>query len=67
MMLFLKNKIKIKELTPIEVKKYITGNGKADKKLVQQMIMKIFGLQQMPEYNDTADALALAYIAKKCK
>ncbi len=67
MMLFLKNKIKVKELTPIEVKKYITGNGKADKKLVQHMIMKIFGLQQMPEYNDAADALAMAYIGNKLK
>jgi len=67
MMLFLKNNIKIKELTPIEIKKYITGNGKADKKLVQQMIMKIFGLQKMPEYNDAADALAMAYIANKIK
>ncbi len=67
MMLFLKNKIKVKELTPIEVKKYVTGNGKADKKLVQHMIMKIFGLQQMPEYNDAADALAMAYIGKKIK
>lgn len=67
MMLFLKNKIKIKELTPIEVKKYITGTGKADKKLVQHMIMKIFGLQQMPEYNDAADALAMAYIGNKSK
>ena len=66
MMLFMKHKIKIKELTPIEVKKYITGTGKAEKILVQQMIMKIFWLHQMPEYNDTADALALAYIAKKC-
>lgn len=67
MMLFLKNKIKVKELTPIEVKKYITGNGKADKKLVQYMIMKIFGLQEMPEYNDAADALAMAYIGNKLK
>lgn len=67
MMLFLKNNIKIKELTPIEVKKYITGNGKAEKHLVQKMVMKIFGLQEMPEYNDAADALAMAYIAGKIK
>lgn len=65
MMLFLKNKITVKELTPIEVKRYITGTGKAEKHLVQQMVMKIFGLQQMPEYNDAADALAMAYIAGK--
>ncbi len=67
MMLFLKHKIKIKELTPIEIKKYITGNWKAEKHLVQKMVMKIFGLQEMPEYNDAADALAMAYIANKIK
>lgn len=67
MMLFLKNNLKIKEITPIEVKKYITWTGKADKRLVQQMVMKIFGLQKMPEYNDAADALAMAYIANKIK
>ncbi|MDD3263001.1 MAG: crossover junction endodeoxyribonuclease RuvC [Candidatus Absconditabacteria bacterium] len=67
MMLFLKNNLKIKEITPIEVKKYITGTGKADKRLVQHMVMKIFGLQKMPEYNDAADALAMAYIANKIK
>jgi crossover junction endodeoxyribonuclease RuvC len=67
MMLFLKHNIKIKELTPIEVKKYITGSGKAEKHLVQKMVMKIFGLQEMPEYNDAADALAMAYIANKIR
>ena len=63
--LCLKNKIKIKEYTPIELKKFITGNGKAEKKLVQNCIMKIYGLKEFPEFNDAADALALAYIASK--
>ena len=45
MMLFLKNKIKIKELTPIEIKKYVTWTGKAEKWLVQHMVMKIFWFQ----------------------
>ena len=65
--LCLRNKVKIKELTPIQLKKYITGNSKADKKIVQNCIMKIFNLQECPEYNDAADALALAYIANKMK
>lgn len=55
----------IKEYTPIELKKYITGNAKADKLCVQKMIMKIFKLQELPEYNDAADALGLAYLASK--
>lgn len=61
----LKKGIQIKEFTPIELKKYITGNGKADKLLVQKMIMKLFRLQELPEYNDAADALGLAYLAVK--
>ncbi len=63
--LCLKNKIKVKEYTPIELKKFITGNGKAEKKLVQNCIMKIYRLKEFPEFNDAADALALAYIASK--
>lgn len=53
----------IREFTPIELKKYITGNGKAEKMLVQKMIMKLFRLQECPLYNDAADALGLAYLA----
>lgn len=65
MMLALKYWAKIKEFTPIELKKYITGNGKAEKMLVQKMVMKIFRLQELPEYNDAADALGLAYLATR--
>ncbi len=54
----------IKEFSPIELKKYITGNGKAEKMLVQRMVMKIFKLQECPLYDDAADALGLAYLGK---
>lgn len=63
----LKNNTKIKEFTPIELKKYITGNWKAEKMLVQKMTMKLFKLHELPEYNDAADALGLAYLATKVK
>lgn len=63
--LCLKNWIQIKEYTPIQLKKFITGNSKAEKKLVQQCIMKLYNLKEFPEFNDAADALALAYIASK--
>lgn len=63
----LKYKVNIKEFSPIELKKYITGNGRAEKALVQKMIMKLFRLQEIPEYNDAADALGLAYLAAKLK
>lgn len=63
----LKYWIKMKEFTPIELKKYITGNGKAEKILVQKTIMKLYKLQELPEYNDAADALGLAYLATRIK
>lgn len=63
----MKNGCHIKEFTPIELKKYITGNGKAEKLLVQKMTMKLYKLQDLPEYNDAADALGLAYLAMRVK
>lgn len=65
--LCMKHGIYIKEYTPIQVKKFITWNSKAEKKLVQQCIMKIYNLKDFPEFNDAADALALAYIASRTK
>lgn len=61
----IKYNVKILEFTPIELKKYITGNGKAEKMLVQKMVMKLYHLEQLPEYNDAADALGLAYLATR--
>jgi Holliday junction resolvasome RuvABC endonuclease subunit len=58
---------KILEFSPIELKKYITWNWKAEKMLVQKMTMKLFKMQDIPEYNDAADALWLAYLAAKLK
>ena len=64
MMLFLRKWIGVQEYTPIELKKFITGNGKADKMLVQRTIRRFYNLQDIPEYNDAADALWFAYLAK---
>ncbi len=55
------------EYSPVELKKAITGTGKAGKALVQAAITKIYGLAQSPAYHDAADALGLAYIAWKKK
>ena len=46
--------------TPSEVKKAISGNGRADKKQMTIMITRILGLSQAPKPADAADALALA-------
>lgn len=46
--------------TPSEVKKAISGNGRADKKQMTAMITRILGLSEPPQPADAADALALA-------
>ena len=46
--------------TPSEVKASVTGNGRAPKAQVQQMVAKILGLPEVPTPADAADALALA-------
>jgi crossover junction endodeoxyribonuclease RuvC len=46
--------------TPSEVKAAVTGNGRAEKSQVQEMVMRILGLAERPRPADAADALALA-------
>ncbi|WJY89862.1 crossover junction endodeoxyribonuclease RuvC [Corynebacterium confusum] len=46
--------------TPSEVKKAVSGNGRADKKQMTAMITRILGLSEPPKPADAADALALA-------
>ncbi|WP_454972802.1 crossover junction endodeoxyribonuclease RuvC [Corynebacterium propinquum] len=46
--------------TPSEVKKAISGNGRADKKQMTAMVTRILGLSEPPKPADAADALALA-------
>lgn len=53
------------EIDPIQVKAYTTWNSKADKKLVQKKIMQLYNMEQLPKYNDSADALGMCYIASK--
>jgi len=62
LILAIKKGIQIKEYSPLELKKNITWNGKAWKEMVQKFIMKMFHLQEIPEYHDAADALGLAYL-----
>lgn len=65
--LLLKHNIDIIEIDPIQVKKYITWNAKANKDQVQKKIMQLFWLEKKPQYNDSADALGMNYIAYKMK
>ncbi len=55
--------IKIQELSPTEIKKYITWNGKAGKLMMQTTIKRLFWLKKLPEPHDIADALGMAWIS----
>lgn len=50
----------IHEYTPSEVKKAVTGNGRADKAQMTAMVTRVLGLAEPPQPADAADALALA-------
>jgi crossover junction endodeoxyribonuclease RuvC len=46
--------------TPSEVKAAVTGNGRAGKQQVTEMVRRLLGLADPPRPADSADALALA-------
>jgi len=55
-----KHKVPYLELTPLEIKQYLVGYGRADKKEVQKLIQCYFSFAELPKPDDTADALAVA-------
>ena len=55
--------IPIMEFTPLQVKNFICGYGKAEKRQVQFIIQKTFKLKTLPKPDDAADALAIALYA----
>jgi crossover junction endodeoxyribonuclease RuvC len=46
--------------TPSEVKAAVTGNGRANKSQVADMVVRILSLKEAPKPVDSTDALALA-------
>jgi len=50
----------IHEYTPLEIKKTLTGYGRADKKQMQEMVRITLDLKTVPKPDDCADALAAA-------
>jgi len=46
--------------TPLEIKQALTGNGRAEKKQVQEMVRIMLGMEDLPSPNHAADALAAA-------
>lgn len=52
--------LKLAEFTPLQIKQSMTGNGRADKKQVQEMVKVVLSLKEVPRPDDCADALAAA-------
>jgi crossover junction endodeoxyribonuclease RuvC len=50
----------VAEYTPSEVKSTVTGDGRADKRQMQVMVMKLLRLDELPKPADAGDALGLA-------
>ena len=48
------------EYTPMQIKQAVTGNGRADKKAVQQMVKLLLKMNEIPKPDDAADAIACA-------
>ena len=52
--------IPLVEYSPLEVKKSVSGVGRATKEQVQTMVRILLKLKESPQPNDAADALAVA-------
>lgn len=48
------------EYSPNEIKKSVTGKGKASKEQVQFMVKKLLNIEETPKFFDSTDALAIA-------
>lgn len=54
------NRVELVEFTPLQIKMGITGYGRADKKQIQSMIKTLLKLEEIPQPDDAADAVAVA-------
>ena len=48
------------EYTPLQVKKAVTGYGRATKNQVMEMVRRLLSMERAPKPDDAADALAIA-------
>ncbi len=55
----MKNRLKISQYTPLEIKETVTGYGRADKKAVEKMVRMEFSLRNKKIIDDAIDALAV--------
>lgn len=52
--------VSVVSYSPLEVKRAVCGDGRADKKAVQRMVKTLLKLKDIPKPDDAADALAIA-------
>lgn len=52
--------MQIYEYTPLQIKQALTGYGRAKKNQIQEMVRVMLRLQEIPQPDDCADALAAA-------
>lgn len=55
-----KKRLPVFEYKPLQIKRALTGYGRADKKQMQQMVKSLLALNRVPKPDDAADALAVA-------
>lgn len=53
-----KNGVQIQEITPLQIKSSLTGNGRANKKQVEQMVKLRLNIENIVAIDDAIDALA---------
>ena len=59
-LLFAQHNITAVEYSPLQIKQTIVGNGRAEKKQVQELVKILLQLEKIPEPDHSADALAAA-------
>lgn len=56
-----KHGVEVREATPLQIKQTLCGYGRATKQQVQNMVKRIYRLEELPKPDDAADALAIAW------
>jgi crossover junction endodeoxyribonuclease RuvC len=54
------SRVDVVEYTPLQIKKAVTGRGRAPKQQIQRMVATLLGLKETPRPDHAADALAAA-------
>ena len=63
LLLAARHNLELMEFTPLQIKQFLTGYGRAEKKQIQEMVRIHLGLVEHPKPDDCADALAAALLA----